>query len=71
MRDQKRFKYDSGPFAGREANVTKEELFDSNIATFDEAGNLTGGLLAAAKEFGIKLDANEIGNMIKLNPIND
>ena len=26
VRDQKRFKYDSGPFAGREANVTKEEL---------------------------------------------
>ena len=70
VRDQKRFKYDSGPFAGREANVTKEELFDSNIATFDEAGNLTGGLLAAAKKFGIKLDANEVGNMIKLNPIN-
>ena len=70
VRDQKRFKYDSGPFAGREASVTKEELFDSNIATFDEAGNLTGGLLAAAQKFGIKLDANDIGNMIKLNPIN-
>ena len=31
---------------------------------------LTGGLLYAAKKFGLKLDANEIGAMIKLNPVN-
>ena len=70
VRDQKRFKYDSGPFAGKEVNVSKEELFDSNLAVFNEAGDLTGGLLYAAKKFGLKLDANEIGAMIKLNPIN-
>ena len=70
VRDQKRFKYDSGPFAGKEVNVSKEELFDSNLAIFNEAGDLTGGLLYAAKKFGLKLDANEIGAMIKLNPIN-
>ena len=69
-RTEKRFKYDSGPFAGKEVNISKEELFDSNLAVFNEAGELTGGLLAAAKKFGIKLDANEIGAMIKLNPIN-
>ena len=68
--EQKRFKYDSGPFAGKEVNVTKEELFDSNLAVFNEAGDLTGGLLYAAKKFGLKLDANEVGAMIKLNPIN-
>ncbi len=70
VREQKRFKYDSGPFAGKEVNVSKEELFDSNLAVFNEAGDLTGGLLYAAKKFGLKLDANEVGAMIKLNPIN-
>ena len=70
VRDQKRFKYDSGPFAGKEVNISKEELFDSNLALFNDAGDLTGGLLFAAKKFGLKLDANEVGAMIKLNPIN-
>ena len=70
VRDQKRFKYDRGPFAGKEVNVSSEELFDSNLAIFNEAGDLTGGLLYAAKKFGLKLDANEIGAMIKLNPVN-
>jgi hypothetical protein len=70
VREQKRFKYDSGPFAGREVSVSKEELFDSNLAVFNDMGDLTGGLLYAAKKFGLKLDANEVGAMIKLNPIN-
>ena len=26
VREQKRFKYDSGPFAGKEVNISKEEL---------------------------------------------
>lgn len=70
VREQKRFKYDSGSFAGKEVSVSKEELFDSNLAVFNEAGDLTGGLLYAAKKFGLKLDANEVGAMLKLNPIN-
>jgi hypothetical protein len=70
VREQKRFKYDSGPFAGKEVNVSKEELFDSNLAIFNETGDLTGGLLYAAQKFGLKLDANEVGAMLKLNPIN-
>ena len=70
VRDTKKFKYDRGPFAGKEATVSKEELFDTNLAIFNEAGDLTGGLLFAAKKFGLKLDGNEIGAMIKLNPIN-
>ena len=69
-RAEKKFKYDSGPFVGKEVNISKEELFDTNVAVFDQQGNLTGGLLAAAKKFGIKLDANELGAMIKLNPMN-
>tara|TARA_R100000664_G_C2757490_1_gene145777 strand:+ start:1860 stop:3779 length:1920 start_codon:yes stop_codon:yes gene_type:complete len=70
VRDPKKFTYDSGPFAGKQAVVTSDELFDSNLAIFNSAGDLTGGLLFAAKKFGLKLDANEIGAMIKLNPIN-
>jgi len=70
VRDTKRFKYDSGEFQGKEVTVGKEELFDSNLAIFNEAGDLTGGLLYAAKKFGLKLDANELGAMVKLNPIN-
>ena len=70
VREPKKFTYDSGPFAGRQAVVTADELFDTNLAVFNSAGDLTGGLLFAAKKFGLKLDANEIGSMIKLNPIN-
>ena len=70
IRDQKRFKYDRGPFAGKEISISKEELFDSNLAKFNDRGDLTGGLLYAAKKFGLKLDANELGAMIKLNPVN-
>jgi len=70
VRDQKRFTYDSGPFVGKQASISKEELFDTNLAIFNEAGDLSGGLLFAAKKFGLKLDGNEIGAMIKLNPIN-
>jgi len=70
IRDEKRFKYDSGPFQGKEVSISKEELFDSNLAIFNDAGDLTGGLLYAAKKFGIKLDANEVGAMLKLNPVN-
>jgi hypothetical protein len=69
-RGPKQFKYDSGPFAGKEVTINKEELFDSNLASFNEAGDLTGGLLYAAKKFGLKLDANTLGSMIKLNPVN-
>jgi hypothetical protein len=70
VRGEKRFKYDSGPFAGKEVSIGREELFDSNVAIFDSGGNLTGGLLYAAKQTGDKLDANTIGNMIKMNPVN-
>ena len=70
VRDPKRFKYDSGPFQGKEVVINKEELFDTNLAIFNEAGDLTGGLLYAAKKFGLKLDGNELGAMVKLNPVN-
>jgi hypothetical protein len=70
-RGPKRFTYDRGSrFAGKEATINKEELFDTNLATFDSVGNITGGLLGAAKKFNLKLSAQDIGNMIKMNPVN-
>ena len=70
-RGPKRFTYDKGSrFAGKEATVNKEELFDTNLATFDDLGNITGGLLGAAKRFNLKLSAQDLGNMIKMNPVN-
>ena len=70
-RGPKRFTYDKGSrFAGKEATINKEELFDTNLATFDDLGNITGGLIGAAKRFGLKLSAQDIGNMIKMNPVN-
>ena len=66
----KKFKYDRGPFAGKEVSVSREELFDSNLAIFNDRGDLTGGLLFAAQKFGMKLDANTVGTMLKLNPVN-
>jgi hypothetical protein len=70
-RGPKRFTYDKGSrFAGKEATINKEELFDTNLATFDEVGNITGGLIGAAKRFNLKLSAQDIGNMIKMNPVN-
>ena len=51
VREPKKFTYDSGPFAGRQAVVTADELFDTNLAVFNSAGDLTGGLLFAAKKF--------------------
>ena len=70
-RGPKRFTYDKGSrFAGKEATINKEELFDTNLATFDDFGNITGGLIGAAKRFNLKLSAQDIGNMIKMNPVN-
>ena len=70
-RGPKKFTYDKGSrFAGKEATINKEELFDTNLATFDSVGNVTGGLLGAAKKFNLKLSAQDIGNVIKMNPVN-
>ena len=70
-----KFKYDTGLAKGshllnKEQQVSLEELFDSNIATFDRQGNLTGGLLGAAKESGIKLPGQMLADMARLNPAN-
>ena len=69
-RAPKSFTYDRGKYAGKTANINKEELFDSNVAIFDEAGELAGGLLAAAKKYNLKLSAQDVGNFLRGNPAN-
>jgi len=69
-RGTKSFTYDRGRYAGKTANINKEELFDSNVAVFDEGGELAGGLLAAAKKYNLKLSAQDIGNFLRGNPAN-
>ena len=69
-RSPKQFTYDRGRFAGKTANINKEELFDSNVAVFDEGGELAGGLLAAAKKYNLKLSAQDVGNFLRGNPAN-
>ena len=67
-RGPKQFTYDRGRYAGKQATINKEELFDSNVAVFDEGGKLAGGLLAAAKKYNLKLSAQDVGNFLKGNP---
>ena len=69
-RGPKSFTYDRGRYAGKTANINKEELFDSNVAIFDESGELAGGLLAAAKKYNLKLSAQDVGNFLRGNPAN-
>ena len=72
----RKFKYDTGKAKGtphlmnKEMTVPIEELFDSNIAQFNRAGDLTGGLLYAAKEAGVKLPGRVLADMTLNNPVN-
>ena len=71
----KRFKLDEKFARGsnlynKEQTVPIEELFDSNIATFNRAGDLTGGVLFAAKQANVKLPGQVLADMVKLNPAN-
>ena len=69
-RGPKQFTYDRGKYAGKTVGINKEELFDSNVAIFDEGGELAGGLLAAAKKYNLKLSAQDVGNFLRGNPAN-
>ena len=72
----RKFKYDTGKakatphLMNKEMTVPIEELFDSNIAQFNRAGDLTGGLLFAAKEAGVKIPGRVLADMVQDSPIN-
>ena len=67
-----KFNYDntSGYLAGKQTTVPLEELFDSNIAAFSPTGELTGGVLHAAKLAGVKLPGKVLTDLVRLNPVN-
>jgi hypothetical protein len=50
--------------------VHLEELFDSGIAGFDKKGNLTSGILFAAKQANLRLTADDLTSLIKNSPVN-
>ena len=72
----RKFKYDTGKakstphLMNKEMTVPIEELFDANIAQFDRAGELTGGILFAAKQAGVKMPGRLLADMVKDNPVN-
>src|SRR5210317_433340 len=72
----RKFKYDTGKakatphLMNKEMTVPIEELFDSNIAQFNRAGDLTGGLLFSAKEAGVKIPGRVLADMVQESPIN-
>ena len=72
----RKFKYDTGKAKGtphlmnKEMTVPIEELFDANIAQFDRAGELTGGILFAAKQAGVKMPGRLLADMVQNNPVN-
>lgn len=72
----RKFKYDTGKakatphLMNKEMTVPIEELFDSNIAQFNRAGDLTGGLLFSAKEAGVKIPGRVLADMVQDSPIN-
>lgn len=55
---------------GRSASVQMDELTDSNIVQFDNYGNLSGGLLAAAKTINAPVNKDTLLKYISNNPIN-
>jgi len=67
-----KFSYDntSGYLAGKQTTVPLEELFDSNIAAFSPTGELTGGVLHAAKLAGVKVPGKVLTDLVRLNPVN-
>lgn len=50
------------------ANVTREELEETNIAKFDKDGKLTGGFLKIAQEKNIPVSKFELMSMIEKSP---
>ena len=67
-----KFNYDNtaGYLSGKQTTVPLEELFDSNIAAFSPTGELTGGILHAAKLAGVKVPGKVLTDLVRLNPIN-
>tara|TARA_R100001129_G_scaffold1120_3_gene967 strand:+ start:807 stop:3101 length:2295 start_codon:yes stop_codon:yes gene_type:complete len=51
--------------------ITRDELFDTNIAKFDRDGNLVGGYLKLAKDENVPVSARTLLEMVARNPANN
>ena len=52
-------------------DITRDELFDTNIAKFDRDGNLVGGYLKLAKDENVPVSARTLLEMVARNPANN
>jgi len=58
----------SVPGAKIRASITKEELFDTNIAQFNKEGKLVGGFLRLAKENNLPVSKLDLIQMVEKSP---
>jgi len=65
------FKTGNPDFKNISQAVKKEELWDSNIAQFDKAGNLVGGFLKVAQEKKIPLTKMDLLYIVEKAPVNN
>ena len=56
------------PGAKIRASITKEELFDTNIAQFDKEGKIIGGFLRLAKENNLPVSKLDLIQMVEKSP---
>ena len=58
------------PVAGAKirASITKEELFDTNIAQFDKEGKVVGGFLRLAQENNLPVSKLDLMQMVEKSP---
>jgi hypothetical protein len=65
------FKTGNPEFKNISQAVKKEELWDSNIAQFDKAGNLIGGFLKVAQDKKIPLTKMDLLYIVEKAPVNN
>ena len=56
------------PGAKIRASITKEELFDTNIAQFDKEGKVVGGFLRLAQENNLPVSKLDLMQMVEKSP---
>lgn len=65
------FRFKNDAFKSVRGNISKEELFDSNIAIFDNNGKIVGGFLKKAQDEGMKVTKMDLLNLVEKNPANN
>lgn len=65
------YKFKNDAFKRIRGNISREELFDSNIAIFDNNGKIVGGFLKKAQDEGMKVTKMDLLNLVERNPANN